>query len=54
LSQRTATSARPLPQYERKILQMLAGMKNQMKEQQAWSDHDQEQVAPDHENVVRE
>ena len=51
-SQRIAANAQPLL-FEGQIFQILADMKKQMKKQRAQSDHEREQVALDHKNVVR-
>ena len=52
-SQRTATSARSPSLYEGQVFQMLADMKEWMKEQ-ARSDCERNQVALDRENVAHE
>ena len=52
--QKAAANVQPPPQYEDQTLQMLAGMNEQTKEQQAQSNHDREQAALDRENVIRE
>ena len=44
----------PPSQYDDQILQMLADLKEQMKEQHAQTDRDQEQVALDRKNAIRE
>ena len=51
-AQMIATSAQP-SLFECQILQMLTDMKEHMKEQQVWSNHDQEQVILDRENTIR-
>ena len=48
------TSVQPPQQYENQLLQMLTNMKERMKEQEAQSDHGQEQVTLDRKNVIRE
>ena len=53
-SQRAVANARLPLLYESQTLQMLADTKEQMKEQQARSDHDREQAALDRENVASE
>jgi len=49
---RAATSARSSPLYEGQIFQMLTDMKEQMKEQQAQSDHNWMQAALARDNAA--
>ena len=53
-SRSAANVQAPPLQYDEQLLQILTDMKEQMKEQQAQSDRDREQVANDRKNVIRE
>jgi len=53
-SQRAAANTCSLPLYEGQILQILADMKEQVKEQPIQSDCARELAALDHENTARE